>query len=47
VRYPLDFPDAPAVVPGIYKATWTIETKRGKWRVLLTKRYREPDLAGT
>jgi hypothetical protein len=42
VAYPSDFPGAPPIVPGRYKATWEVERRPGKWRVLLTKRYVEP-----
>ena len=43
VAYPTEFPVAPPIVPGFYRATWEVEDKPGVWRILLTKRYREAD----
>lgn len=47
VRYPIDFPGAPPIIPGRYRATWEVERKPRKWRVLLAKHYRESGQAAS
>ena len=37
-HYPVQFPQAPPLAPGMYKVIWVEQTPRGRWREIVTNR---------